>query len=65
MHDTWKEWHTAYMETKIGLALQGFKVNDWIVDIGGLQAYCKSKGIKNDGAARSQFVQAKTPLWHL
>jgi hypothetical protein len=63
MHDTWKEWHEEYVKAKINLVLEGIKVYDCIVDIDELQAYCKSRGIKNDGAARAQFVRTKPPLW--
>ncbi|MCX6233549.1 MAG: hypothetical protein NT175_02345 [Bacteroidetes bacterium] len=56
MHDTWKEWHKAYLKTKKELSIRGFRVNDFIVDIDELIKYCKMRGIKNDGKARSQFV---------
>ena len=53
MHDTWKEWHKAYLKTKNELISQGFVVNDFVVDIDELLNYCTMKGIKNDGKARS------------
>lgn len=56
MHDTWKDWHKAYLKKKKILISQGFKVNDFVVDIDELRNYCMMKGIKNDGKARSQFV---------
>jgi hypothetical protein len=56
MHDTWKEWNKAYLNTKKELTSQGFIVKDFIVDLDELQNYCSSRGIKNDGKARSQFV---------
>jgi hypothetical protein len=56
MHNTWNEWHRAYLETKINLTLQGFSVNDFVVNLDELEAYCKANGLKNDGKARSQFV---------
>ena len=59
MHDTWKEWHNAYLNAKVNLVLEEFTVNDCVVDIDELQTYCKRKGLKNDGKARSQFVQSK------
>ena len=31
MHDTWKEWHSAYLNAKINLVLEGFTVNDFVV----------------------------------
>jgi len=59
MHDSWKEWHKSYIKTKKTLISQGFIVNDVVVDIDELQAYCKMRGIKNDGEARSQFASMK------
>jgi len=56
MHDTWKEWHKAYQKTKNGLIAKGFIVKDFVVDIDELINYCKIRGIKNDGKARSKFV---------
>lgn len=56
MHDTWEEWHQAFMKTKVQLILQGFQVMDFVVDIDKLSEYCKKRGIRNDGKARSQFV---------
>lgn len=56
MHDTWKDWHKAYLKTKKELILQGFKVNDFVIDIDELEGYCAMRGIKNDGKARSQFL---------
>ncbi len=59
MHDTWDKWHQAFLKTKIDLITQGFEVIDIIVDIDELSNYCKLRGIKNTGKARSQFVLAK------
>jgi hypothetical protein len=56
MHDTWEEWHQAYLILKTKLLMDGMEVNDFKVNIDELTAYCKKKGIKNDGKARSQFV---------
>lgn len=56
MHDTWKEWHKAYLKTKKELISQEFVVNNFVVDIDELINYCKMRGIMNDGKARSQFV---------
>jgi hypothetical protein len=56
MHDTWNEWHIAYLKTKNSLISEGFIVNDFEVDIDELQEYCSNRGIKNDGRARSAFV---------
>ena len=42
---------------KKDLISQGFVVNDFVVNIDELISYCKINGIKNDGKARSQFVQ--------
>ena len=59
MHDTWKEWHKAFLKTKQDLISQGFKVTDIEIDLIELINYCEIWGIKNDGKARSQFVQSK------
>lgn len=59
LHDTWNEWHKAFLKTKNDLISHGFEVVDIVVDLDELTAYCKLQGIKNDGKARSQFVQSK------
>jgi hypothetical protein len=59
MHETWYDWHKGYEKAKRDLINQGFEVVDIVVDLDELMKYCKLKGIKNDGSARSQFVQAK------
>ena len=56
MHDTWKEWHKAYQKAKIQLIASGFIVKEIVVDIDDLIHFCKTKGIKNNGEARSKFV---------
>ena len=58
MHDTWNEWHKAFLKAKKELISQGFEVEDVEIDLDELINYCKMRGIKNDGNARSQFVQA-------
>ena len=59
MHDTWYDWHKDFEKTKRNFTNQGFEVVDIVVDLDELKEYCKLRGIKNDGKARSQFVQAK------
>lgn len=59
MHDTWNDWHKAFLKTRSDLISQGFEVTDVEVDLNELSNYCKLRGIKNDGKARSQFVQAR------
>jgi len=59
MHGTWNEWHKAFLKAKIDLISQGFEVEDIEIDLDELTNYCKIRDIKNDGKARSQFVQAK------
>jgi len=59
MHDTWDDWHKDFEKTKKYLVIKKFLVVDVIVDLDELADYCKQRGIKNDGKARSQFVQAK------
>ena len=59
MHDTWKEWHKSHLKAKNDLIKEGFEVFDIQVDIDELIKFCKIRGIKNDGKARSQFVTNK------
>jgi len=59
MHDNWNDWHKAFLKTKSDLISQGFEVTDIEIDLNELTNYCKLRGIKNDGKARSQFVQTK------
>ncbi len=59
MHYTWHNWHKDFEKTKRDLTNQGFEVVDIVVVLDKLKEYCKLRGIKNDGKARSQFVQAK------
>lgn len=59
MHETWDDWHKEYLRVKKFMASEGFEVFDVAIDLNELADYCKSRGIKNDGAARSQFVQAR------
>lgn len=59
IHDTWDEGHKAFLKTKKDLISKGFQVKDVEIDLDELTNYCKMRGIKNDGKARSQFVQAK------
>ena len=56
MHETWAEWHRAFIDAKKGLKAQGMKVIVVTIDIEELKAFCKAKGIKNDSQARSEFV---------
>ena len=57
MYDTWDEWHEAYLKLKNQLISEGLEVIDVEVNLNKLAKYCRSKGIKIDGKARSQFVQ--------
>lgn len=59
MHSTWREWHKAFEKGKNELIKQGFQVEDVVVDLDELAEYCMLRGIKNDGKARSAFVQEK------
>ena len=42
MHKTWNDWHEACLKSKKELILQGFIVNDFVVDIDELQDYCRT-----------------------
>ena len=57
MHDTWDDWHKDFEKTKRDLTNLGFEVVGVVVDLDELAEYCKLRGLKNDGKARSQFVQ--------
>jgi len=59
MHDTWNDWDIAFKKAKKHLISQGFEVLDVIVDLNELSNYCFVKGLRNDGYARSKFVQSK------
>ena len=56
MHDFWEDWHKSYLDTKRNLTSKGMIVNDYLVDLDKLKTYCKTRGLKIDGKARSQFV---------
>lgn len=59
MHDTWHDWHEEYERTKRIMKTQGFNVEEVVVDLDELKEYCATQGIKNNGEARSRFVQQK------
>lgn len=59
MHNTWAEWHNDFLKVKNDLRAKGLEIIVVEIDLGELTNYCKLRGIKNDGKARSQFVQAK------
>ncbi len=59
MHDSWEEWHKAYEKAKKSIEAEGLVVNQVIVDIDELDKYCKVRGIKNDGKARSKYIIGK------
>ena len=59
MHDTWNEWHQDFLKLKKELTSKGLEVLEIEIDLNELTNYCKLRGIRNDGKARSQFVQSK------
>jgi hypothetical protein len=59
MHDTWNEWLQDFLKLKKELTAKGLEVLEIEIDLDELTNYCKLKGIRNDGKARSQFVQSK------
>ncbi|MDO9037797.1 MAG: hypothetical protein Q7U59_05550 [Lutibacter sp.] len=59
LHDNWKDWHKSFLKVKKGLISKGFKVVEIVIDLDELEIFCKIRGIKNNGKARSQFVQTK------
>lgn len=59
MDDTWEAWHKSFLKAKNNFLKQGVEVIEIVVDIDELVFYCRSKGLKNDGATRAEFVQSK------
>lgn len=59
MHDSWNEWNKAFHKAKKEFISQGFEVLKIEVNLDELKKYCLIRGIRNDGKARSQFVQSK------
>lgn len=59
MHDTWSEWHKDFQKVKNELTTKGFEVINVEINLDELTNYCRLRKIKNDGKARSQFVQTK------
>jgi len=59
LHDSWKDWHKSSLKVKKELISQGFEVVEIVIDLDELMTFCKIRGIKNNGKARSQFVQTK------
>jgi hypothetical protein len=57
MHDTWEDWHKAFLKAKKDLTSQGFEVTKVVIDLNELRHYCAMRGVKNDGSARSRFIQ--------
>jgi len=55
-HDNWEDWYKDYLNAKNKLIKEGFKVNDFHVDLDELINYCKKLGLKIDGKTRSRFV---------
>ncbi|MBE9467733.1 MAG: hypothetical protein IMY72_05340 [Bacteroidetes bacterium] len=49
----------AFLKIKKDLISLGFEVTDIEINLDELIKYCKIRGIKKDGKARSQFVQDK------
>jgi hypothetical protein len=56
MYEFWEDWHKSYSDAKRSLTSKGMIVNDYVVDLDKLKTYCKIRGLKIDGKARSQFV---------
>jgi len=59
MHETWEEWLKSFEKIKSRCEEEGLIVKTVIVDIDELNHYCKIRGIKNDGKARSTFILSK------
>jgi hypothetical protein len=59
MHESWDDWFNAFSKLKAQLVADGFVVKEVPINITELIDYCRNRKIKNDGNARSQFVQTK------
>jgi hypothetical protein len=59
MHNNWHDWYTAFAKIKQDLIKEGFQVVEIEVDLDELLDYCRTRGLKNIGSTRSQFVQNK------
>jgi len=59
MHESWNQWFKAFTKAKKDLMSKGFTVVDIEIDLDELNNYCILNRIKNNGKARSQFVQQK------
>lgn len=57
LHSSWQAWHDDFLKTKLRFMNEGYEVWDVVVDLDELIKYCQKRGIRNDGKARSQFVQ--------
>lgn len=59
VEETWEEWHQGFLKAKSDLISMGLQVSEVKVDINELVDYCLDRKVKNNGAARSQFVCEK------
>jgi len=59
MNQTWIEWRRKKDELKRNMRTLGVIVKEVKVNLDELVRYCRRKGIPNNGATRSQFVQQK------
>lgn len=59
LHDTWEDWFKSFVAGKMNLIAQGFYVNEILIDVRELIEYCYTHNLKNNSAARAQFVATK------
>ena len=59
MHESWEEWFLSFLKTKNELISMGLLVKEIVIDLDELSEYCKKRGLKNNGEARSKFVSEK------
>jgi hypothetical protein len=56
LEDTWEEWYQNMQNTRNNLAALGIVCREVPIQIEALQKYCQEHNLKNNGAARSEYV---------
>jgi hypothetical protein len=56
LEDTWEEWYQNMQKTRNNLAALGILCSEVPIQIEALQKYCQEHNLKNNGAARSEYV---------
>ena len=56
LEDTWEKWYQNMQNTRNNLAALGIVCREVPIQIEALQKYCQEHNLKNNGAARSEYV---------